>query len=58
VLERRDPAFYGGASLSQLESQITAGARELGLEPIFFQTNPRASSSSTCTGCRTSPTRR
>ncbi|HYC80406.1 MAG TPA: type II 3-dehydroquinate dehydratase [Solirubrobacterales bacterium] len=39
VLERRDPAFYGGGSLSRLESQIGAWAHELGLEPIFFQTN-------------------
>ena len=39
ILERRDPKFYGGGSLSQLEQQIEAWARELGLEPIFFQTN-------------------
>jgi 3-dehydroquinate dehydratase-2 len=39
VLERRDPAFYGGGSLSALESQIDGWAHELGLEPIFFQTN-------------------
>ncbi len=39
VLERRDPGFYGGGSLSQLEGQISGWARELGLEPIFFQTN-------------------
>ena len=39
ILERRDPAFYGGKSLSELERQIGGWARELGLEPIFFQTN-------------------
>lgn len=39
VLERRDPAFYGGKSLSELEHQISDWARELGLEPLFFQTN-------------------
>ncbi len=39
ILERRDPRFYGGGSLSQLEQQIGDWARELGLEPIFFQTN-------------------
>jgi len=39
VLERRDPSFYGGGSLSQLEQQIGGWAHEFGLEPIFFQTN-------------------
>jgi len=39
VLERRDPAIYGGHSLSELEHQISAYAREAGLEAIFFQTN-------------------
>jgi 3-dehydroquinate dehydratase II len=39
VLERRDPAVYGGLSLSELEMRIQAAARELGLETIFFQTN-------------------
>lgn len=39
VLERRDASIYGGISLSQLEAKISAWARELGLEPIFFQTN-------------------
>jgi 3-dehydroquinate dehydratase-2 len=39
ILERRDPAFYGGKSLSALEHEISDWARELGLEPIFFQTN-------------------
>jgi 3-dehydroquinate dehydratase II len=39
VLERRDPSFYGGGSLSKLEGQISGWARELSLETIFFQTN-------------------
>jgi len=39
VLERRDPAIYGGHSLSELERQISGFARERGLEAIFFQTN-------------------
>jgi 3-dehydroquinate dehydratase II len=39
VLERRDAAIYGGISLSQLEQRISDWAHELGLEPIFFQTN-------------------
>jgi 3-dehydroquinate dehydratase-2 len=39
ILDRRDPAVYGGLSLSGLEQRIAGWARELGLEPIFFQTN-------------------
>jgi 3-dehydroquinate dehydratase-2 len=39
ILERRDPEVYGGLSLSQLEQQIGGWAHELGLEPLFFQTN-------------------
>ena len=39
ILERRDPEFYGGKSLGELEQQISGWARDLGLEPIFFQTN-------------------
>jgi 3-dehydroquinate dehydratase-2 len=39
VLERRDPAIYGGLSLSQLEAKISDWAHELKLEPIYFQTN-------------------
>ena len=39
ILERRDPSFYGGRSLSELEHQISDWARDLELEPIFFQTN-------------------
>jgi 3-dehydroquinate dehydratase-2 len=39
VLDRRDPELYGGLSLSELEQRIGDWAHELGLEPIFFQTN-------------------
>ncbi len=39
VLERLDPAIYGGLSLNELERRIGADARALGLEAIFFQTN-------------------
>ena len=39
VLERRPAEIYGGLSLSQLEAKISGWARELELEPIFFQTN-------------------
>jgi 3-dehydroquinate dehydratase-2 len=39
VLERRDPALYGGLSLIQLEGRIHDFGRELGLELSFSQTN-------------------
>jgi 3-dehydroquinate dehydratase II len=39
ILDRRDPEIYGGLSLRELEQRISVWARELGLEPIFFQTN-------------------
>jgi len=39
VLEHRDASIYGGISLSQLEAKISGWAHELGLEPLFFQTN-------------------
>jgi 3-dehydroquinate dehydratase-2 len=39
VLERRDPDHYGAISLTELEVKIKRGAREIGLEPRFFQTN-------------------
>jgi 3-dehydroquinate dehydratase II len=39
VLERRDPEIYGGLSLTELENRIKHWARELGLEPRFFQSN-------------------
>ena len=42
ILERRDPAIYGGLSLDELERKIGAYARELGLEAICFQTNSEA----------------
>jgi 3-dehydroquinate dehydratase-2 len=39
ILERRDPAFYGGGSLRELETEISGWARDFDLETIFFQTN-------------------
>jgi 3-dehydroquinate dehydratase II len=39
VLGRRDPAVYGGLSLTELEVRVKGFARELGLEVAFFQTN-------------------
>ena len=39
VLERRDPAVYGGLSLFELERKIERWAHDLRLEAIFFQTN-------------------
>jgi 3-dehydroquinate dehydratase II len=39
ILERRDPAVYGGLSLAELERKVGGWAHELGLEAIFFQTN-------------------
>lgn len=42
VLERRDPDLYGGISLGELEHRISGWAGELGLEPIFFQTDSEA----------------
>jgi 3-dehydroquinate dehydratase-2 len=39
VLERRDPAQYGGLSLTELEVRIGGFGRELGLEMTFSQTN-------------------
>jgi 3-dehydroquinate dehydratase-2 len=38
-LGRRDPAVYGGMTLTQLELRVSADARELGLQTRFFQTN-------------------
>ena len=38
-LGRRDREIYGGLSYIQLETRISDFARELGLEPRFFQTN-------------------
>jgi 3-dehydroquinate dehydratase-2 len=42
VLERRDPALYGGLSLNQLESKIYDWARELELLAECRQTNSEA----------------
>jgi 3-dehydroquinate dehydratase II len=39
VLDRRDPAVYGGLSLTELEVRINGFAHELGLEATFSQTN-------------------
>jgi 3-dehydroquinate dehydratase II len=39
LLERRDPALYGGLSLPQLEEQIRAWGQELGCEVDCRQTN-------------------
>jgi 3-dehydroquinate dehydratase-2 len=39
ILDHRDPAIYGGLSLNELERKISGWARELGLEPSYFQTN-------------------
>jgi 3-dehydroquinate dehydratase-2 len=39
VLERRDPAQYGGLSLAELEVRINGFAHELGIETTFSQTN-------------------
>lgn len=39
ILHRRDASVYGGISLAELEHRVGGWARELGLEPIFFQTN-------------------
>jgi 3-dehydroquinate dehydratase-2 len=38
-LGRRDPAQYGGVSLTELERQVSEMAAELELETRFFQTN-------------------
>ena len=42
VLEKRDPDLYGGISLSELEFRISGWAGEVGLDPIFFQTDSEA----------------
>ena len=39
VLDRRDPAVYGGLSLSRLEDRIRDWGRELGCEVVCRQTN-------------------
>lgn len=42
VLERRDPDLYGGISLGELEFRISAWAKDVGLDPIFFQSDSEA----------------
>ena len=42
VLEKRDPELYGGLSLSELEYRISGWAGEVGLDPIFFQSDSEA----------------
>ena len=39
MLGRRDPELYGTLTLPELEVRVRHFARELGLEPSFFQTN-------------------
>jgi 3-dehydroquinate dehydratase II len=39
VLERRDPAVYGGHSLKELEVRVQQFARELDVDVSFSQTN-------------------
>jgi 3-dehydroquinate dehydratase-2 len=38
-LGRRDPAVYGGGTLTELEVRVKRFAHDLGLEPTFSQTN-------------------
>ena len=39
VLEVRDPAIYGGITLTELEVKVKRFANDLGFEAIFSQTN-------------------
>jgi 3-dehydroquinate dehydratase-2 len=39
ALDRRPAEHYGGLTFTRLEQVISAFARELGLEPHFFQSN-------------------
>lgn len=39
ALSRRDPEHYGDFSLTDLEVQVRRAAKELHLEPSFFDTN-------------------
>ena len=48
VLERRDPALYGGLSLNQLETRIYDWARELELQAECRQTNSEGEYVSWC----------
>jgi 3-dehydroquinate dehydratase-2 len=38
-LGRRDPAIYGGLTLTELERRVSDEAAELGLQTRFFQSN-------------------
>ena len=55
-LGRREAEHYGTVTLSELERVISGFAAELGLSCRYFQTNSRASTSSTCTTRGTWPT--
>ena len=48
VLERRDPALYGGLSLNQLETRIYEWARELEVQAECRQTNSEGEYVSWC----------
>jgi 3-dehydroquinate dehydratase-2 len=48
VLERRDPAIYGGLSLHELEQRIEAWADELGHTSAAARRTTRASTSKFC----------
>ena len=48
VLDRRDPAIYGGLSLNQLETRIYDWARELELQAECRQTNSEGEYVSWC----------
>ena len=39
VLDKRDPAIYGGMALIDMENHIDGWAREAGLKAQFFQSN-------------------
>ncbi len=39
TLGRRDPTLYGSFTLTELEVRVRRFARDLGLEPTFFQSN-------------------
>lgn len=39
MLGKRDPDHYGTVTLSELENQVRQWAKDLGLEPITYQTN-------------------
>jgi 3-dehydroquinate dehydratase-2 len=39
MLGRRNPEYYGGLKLAELEVKVSRFAREFDLEPTFFHTN-------------------